>query len=180
MSNLEEDTLVFFVTSFRLVRRRCRRIADEALSNLRRSAVSAEKNKEFIRKYVDTWNRGDLQGLCQFWSPDMIHHARELDHGFEGVKSIVRGFMQAFPDLNFQIEDIVAEGDRVVTRMTARATHLGDYMGVPRTGKKINCTVLGIARLANGRIAEHWGVTDELAMMQQIGLLPEEYLAAMS
>lgn len=142
--------------------------------------MSAAQNKEVIRKYVETWNRGDLPGLCQFWAPDMIHHAREHDHSFDNVKNIVREFMKAFPDLNFQIEDIVAEGDRVVTRMTAHATHMGDYMGLSRTGKTINCTVLGIARLANGKIAEHWGVTDELAMMQQIGLLPEEYLAAMS
>ena len=90
----------------------------------------------------------------------MIHHAREHDHSYENVKNIVREFMKAFPDLNFQIEDIVAEGDRVVTRMTAHATHMGDYMGLSRTGKTINCTVLGIARLANGKIAEHWGVTD--------------------
>lgn len=142
--------------------------------------MSAAQNKELIRKYVETWNRGDLAGLCQFWAPEMIHHTREHAHGFENVKNIVGGFMKAFPDLHFQIDDIVAEGDRVVTRMTATATHLGDYMGLSKTGKKINCTVLGIARLANGKIAEHWGVTDELAMMQQIGLLPEEYLVAMS
>lgn len=142
--------------------------------------MSAASNKELIRKYVETWNRGDLDELCQFWGPEMIHHTRGNDHGFEAVKNIVGGFMQAFPDLNFRIDDIVAEGDRVVTRMTARATHLGDYMGLPRTGKKINCAVLGIARLENGKIVEHWGVTDELAMMQQIGLLPDEYLVAMT
>lgn len=64
--------------------------------------------------------------------------------------------------------------------MTAQATHTGNYMGVPPTGKKINCSVLGIARVDKGKIAEHWGVTDELAMMAQLGALPEEYLVAMA
>jgi C-1 hydroxylase len=96
------------------------------------------------------------------------------------VKNIVGSFMSAFPDLKWHIDDIVAEGDRVVTRMTAQATHTGSYMGMPPTGKQINCSVMGIARVDQGKIVEHWGVTDELAVMSQIGLLPTEYLAAMA
>jgi Predicted ester cyclase len=68
----------------------------------------------------------------------------------------------------------------VVTRMTAQATNTGSYMGLPATGKKITCAVMGIARVDDGKIAEHWGVTDELAMMAQLGLLPEEFLVAMA
>jgi len=141
--------------------------------------MSAEANKNLIRSYVETWNRGDFQGLTEYWSSDMRHHTRTQSHDFDEVKKIVGSFMTAFPDLQWQIDDIVAEGDRVVTRMTAQATHTGSYMGLPPTGKKINCSVLGIARVDDGRIAEHWGVTDELAMMSQLGLLPEEYLVAM-
>jgi C-1 hydroxylase len=110
----------------------------------------------------------------------MQHHTRTQAHGVEEVKKIVGSFMSAFPDLKWHIDDIVAEGDRVVTRMTAQATHTGSYLGLPPTGKQINCSVLGIARLDKGKIVEHWGVTDELAMMSQIGLLPAEYLAAMA
>jgi len=142
--------------------------------------MSVQANKALIRRYVDTWNRGDFDSLCEFWAPDMRHHTRARAQGYEEVKSVVKAFMQAFPDLRFQIDDIVAEGNRVVTRMTAHATHSGSYMGLPPTGREIHCTVLGIARLEDGKIAEHWGVTDELAMMSQIGLLPEEYLAAMA
>ena len=141
--------------------------------------MTQEKNKTLIRSYVETWNRGDLQALCEYWSPDMRHYTRTQSHGFDEVKNIVGSFMNAFPDLKFRIDDIVAEGDRVVTRMTARATNTGSYMGLPPTGKEINCAVMGIARLDDGKIVEHWGVTDELAMMSQIGVLPKEYLAAM-
>lgn len=137
-------------------------------------------NKDLVRRYVDTWNRGDVAALCDFFSPDMIHHTRTGGHGYESVKGIIAAFMGAFSDLHFDLEDIVAEDDRVVTRMTARATQSGNFMGVPATGKKIECAVVGIARVQGDKIVEHWGVTDELAMMQQLGLIPEAYLVAMS
>lgn len=137
-------------------------------------------SKDLIRRYVETWNRGDIEGLSRFWARDMIHHTRSKQQGFDEVKQIVTDFARAFPDLQFQLDDIVAEGDRVATRMLARATHLGTYMGVLPTGKKVSCAVMGVARVVGDKIAEHWGVTDELAIMAQIGLLPEEYLAAMT
>jgi len=140
----------------------------------------SEQNKSLIRSYVETWNRGDLQKLSEYWSPNMVHHTRTQSHGLEEVKNIVGSFMNAFPDLRWKIDDIVAEGERVVTRMTAQATNTGSYMGLPATGKKITCAVMGIARVDDGKIAEHWGVTDELAMMAQLGLLPEEFLVAMA
>ncbi len=142
--------------------------------------MSVEANKALIRRYVETWNGGDPVALARFWSPDVVHHTRTQANGFEAVKAIVAGFMHAFPDLHFEIEDIVAEGDRVATRMRATATHSAAYIGVPPTGRKIDCEVMSIARVDGGRIVEHWGVTDELALMQQIGLLPTEYLAAMA
>lgn len=142
--------------------------------------MSAKTNKALIRSYVEAWNRGDLREMSGYWSPEMRHHTRTKAHNYEETKRIIGSFMGAFPDLQWHIDDIVAEGDKVVTRMTARATHTGFYMGLPPTGKQINCSVLGIARVDNGKIVEHWGVTDELAMMSQLGLLPKEYLAAMA
>jgi C-1 hydroxylase len=141
--------------------------------------MSVEDNKTLIRRYVETWNRGDLKALSEFWSPKMVHYTRTQAHGIDAVKGIIGSFMSAFPDLRWEIDDIVAEGDKVVTRMTAHGTHKGSYMGLPPTNKEINCNVLGIARFDDGKIVEHWGVTDELAMMSQIGILPMEYLSAM-
>jgi steroid delta-isomerase-like uncharacterized protein len=142
--------------------------------------TSAEENKALVRRYIETWNRGDLAGMAQFWAPDMVHHTRTGSHGFEEVINIVGDFMQAFPDLQFEIQDLVADGDRVASRMTARATHKGEYMGVAPTKRAVSCSVFGIARVAHGKLVEHWGVTDELHLMEQIGLVPEEYLAAMA
>ena len=138
------------------------------------------ESKNLIRRYVETWNKGDIEGLSRFWAHDMIHHTRTKKQGFDEVKEIVTDFAKAFPDLQFHLDDMVAEGDRVATRMIAHATHLGAYMGVPPTGKKVSCAVMGVARVVGDKIAEHWGVTDELAIMAQIGLLPENYLAAMT
>jgi steroid delta-isomerase-like uncharacterized protein len=157
--------------------------------------MSTEDNKDLVRRYIETWNRGDLQGMAEFWSPDMVHHTRMGSpcrspdmvhhtrmgsHGFDKVISIVSGFMAAFPDLQFEIEDLVADGDRVASRMTARATHTGEYLGMPATGKSVKCSVFGIARVSDGKLIEHWGVTDELQLMQQVGIVPDEYLVAMA
>ncbi|WP_414938291.1 ester cyclase [Amycolatopsis sp. cmx-11-51] len=142
--------------------------------------MSTEENKDLVQRYIATWNRGDLEGMAEFWAPDMVHHTRMGSHGFESVLTIVSDFMRAFPDLQFTIEDILADGDRVATRMTATGTHTGSYMGKEATGNKVSCSVFGIARVQDGKLVEHWGVTDELHLMEQVGLVPEEYLAAMA
>jgi steroid delta-isomerase-like uncharacterized protein len=141
---------------------------------------SVAGNKQIVRDYVAAWNRGDLEGMSQFWDKNMIHHARERSHNFAAVQRIVVEFMRAFPDLHFDILDIFGEGDRVLTRMRASGTHRGSYLGYPPSCRKVECAVMGVSRLSNGKIIEHWGVTDELAMMAQLGLLPTEYLVAMA
>jgi C-1 hydroxylase len=110
----------------------------------------------------------------------MVHHTRTGAYGPSEVFSLIGGFMQSFPDLQFQIEDMVAEGDFVATRMTARATHRQDFMGVPASGKQISCSVMGLIRVADGKIAEHWNIMDELYLLQQIGLVPDGHLNAMA
>jgi len=141
---------------------------------------TTQQNKNVIKRYVETWNRGDMRGLVQFWSPNIVHHTRAGSHGYEFTRNIVEEFTKTFPNMRFLIDDMVAEDDRVVTRMTWQANHTLSYMGSVPDNKEISCTVIGIARLADGLIAEHWGVTDELAMMAQLGLLPREYLDAMA
>ncbi len=142
--------------------------------------MSVDINKTLVRDYVHTWNRGKIGDLPKFWAPEMIHHTRTQRQTVPEVQRVIAEFMSAFPDLQFEIDDMFGEGDRVVTRMTATATHRGSFLGCPPTSKKINCSVIGIARLADGKIVEHWGVTDELAMLAQLGLLPNEYLAGMT
>jgi steroid delta-isomerase-like uncharacterized protein len=141
---------------------------------------SAAANKAVIQNYLDTWNRGDVEGLAAFWSPELVHHTRHGAHGFADTRRIVTEIMRAFPDMKFAVEDMIAEGDRVSTRMTWRGTHTGMYMGAVATRKSIECSVIGVARVVDGKIVEHWGVTDELNMMHQMGLLPAELLQAMA
>lgn len=84
---------------------------------------------------------------------------------------MIGGFLAAFPDFHATIEDMVAEGDKVVVRVTATGTHQGDFMGIPATGKPFKYQEIHIARIADGKMAEHWGVEDTLGMLQQLGVV---------
>lgn len=142
--------------------------------------MSAEANKQMIREFLTAWNRRDMLAMSRFWSPDMVHHTRTGTYGPAEVYSLMTGFMEAFPDLEFQIDNIVAEGDLVATHMTARATQKREFMGIPAAGRRISCSVMGLVRIVDGKIVEHWNIMDELYLMQQLGLVPENYLSAMA
>ena len=90
----------------------------------------------------------------------------------EAFKQFRNGFYAGFPDLDHTIEDMIAEGDKVATRFTARGTHQGEFQGVPPTGKQIVLTGLIINRVAGDRIAEQWHEIDAVGLMQQIGAIP--------
>ena len=82
-------------------------------------------------------------------------------------------FRAAFPDMRYTVEDMVAEGDKVVDRISWQATHLGEMMGIPPTGNTVRVTALHMSRIAEGKIVERWGQPDMLGMMQQLGAIPE-------
>ena len=81
--------------------------------------------------------------------------------------------IEAFDGFHLQVEDMIVEGDKGAARVTMRGTHVGEFMGVSATGKKIEVTVMDIFRFADGKVVEHWGVTDAMAMMQQLGAIPD-------
>lgn len=91
--------------------------------------------------------------------------------GLEGVKQTFQGLRQAFPDMTVHIEDMIAEGDKVVGRFVVSGTNTGSFMGMPATGKKFTYDEIVIVRFENGKIVEHWAEMDSLGMMQQLGLL---------
>jgi predicted ester cyclase len=141
--------------------------------------MTPEDNKAIIRRYLETWNRGDLPGLFEFWSPRLVHHTRLASYGYDETRQLVTNFTNLFAGMQFHVHDMIAEGDRVASRMTWRGTHAGGLIpGLPARGE-ITCAVLGVARLDDGRIVEHWGVTDELHMVEQLGLVPREFLYAL-
>ena len=142
--------------------------------------MSIEANKKLIRDFLASWNQRDMAAMARHWSPNMIHHTRTATYGPAEVYALMAGFMEAFPDLEFQIDNMLAEGELVSTRMTARATHKKEFMGIPATGRQITCSVMGLVRIVDGKIVEHWNIMDELFLMQQLGLVPEDYLSAMA
>jgi C-1 hydroxylase len=130
----------------------------------------AEENKALFRRFIEAWNAGDADAMWRLWAPDMVHHDRARDCGPNDVYALMSSFVSAFPDLRFQIEDLIADGEMVAARMTARATQQGEFMGLPPTGRPVAVTVMGQVRIVDGRIAEHWNVMDEVHLLQQLGL----------
>lgn len=92
--------------------------------------------------------------------------------GAEALKQVSEILLRAFPDLHIEVEDMIAEGDKIVFRNTVTGTHRGEYMGVPPTGRFITYREIMIARFVDGRIAETWGIVDVLAQMKQLGMIP--------
>jgi steroid delta-isomerase-like uncharacterized protein len=138
--------------------------------------MSTEQNKALVRRMVEeVFNRGNVSLADEFLAPDFVER-EELPPGIprdrEGVKLLTTLLRSAFPDFKATLEDIVAEGDRVVIRQTWSGTHQGEFMGVPPTGRTVSFGVIDILRVAGGKCQEHWGQMDTMSLMQQLGALP--------
>jgi steroid delta-isomerase-like uncharacterized protein len=138
--------------------------------------MSTEHNKAIFRKMVEeVFNRGNLGLIDELLAPDFIER-EELPPGFptgrEGVKQLIGMLRRAFPDFKATIDDMVAEGDKAVIRMTWRGTHRGEFMGIPPTSKSMSIGVIDIVRFAGDKVVEHWGLMDSMSMMQQLGVVP--------
>ena len=115
---------------------------------------------------------GDPEMADEIVAADYYNHdAPDPSIGLEGVKTLVTGFKEALPDVHFEIVYQVAEGDKVVTRYKASATHQGEYFGVPATGKHVGWTTTFMVRIANGKILEAMGNWDQWGLMQQLGVV---------
>jgi steroid delta-isomerase-like uncharacterized protein len=137
--------------------------------------MSAEENKAIIRRFVDeVFNTGNMAAADELAAPDFLDHNPfpGTPPGLEGYKQGMRLFRAAFPDLEFILEDQIAEGDKVVARWTVRATHQGEVMGIPPTGKRVTVTGIDIVRFAGGKMVESWNLWDTLGLLQQLGVMP--------
>jgi steroid delta-isomerase-like uncharacterized protein len=137
--------------------------------------MSAEESKATMRQYFGVFEQGNIELLDELLAPDYINHSPatpDLPTGPEGVKGVVSMFRSAMPDLKVIIEDMIAEGDKVVTYYTLEGTHEGELFGVPPTGQRLSITSITVERVSGGKIRDHWRVTDELGMMQQLGVIP--------
>lgn len=137
----------------------------------------AEENKAIVQSAVEAFNRGDWEAVDRLFAADYLDHDPSragLPPGPEGVKQAWSVFRAAFPDLRGAIEDMIAEGDKVVVRGVVRGTHRGELMGVPPTGKQVTVTLIDINRIEGGKLVERWAEQDNLGMMQQLGVIPEQ------
>jgi len=137
--------------------------------------MSVEENKADTRRAIKGfWNQGNMALLDEFWAPNYVNHdptnpeVRDL----EGFKQWVIAARTAFPDLNVTIDDLIAEGDKVVTRWTFRGTQKGEFGKIPATGKQVTFMGITISRFVDGKTVESWWSDDDLGLLQQLGVIP--------
>jgi len=130
------------------------------------------KNKELIESYFhDVWNKGEVDLLDKLLAPDYINHSPGMQSpppGPVGLKPIIIGMRKAIPDLNYEIQDLVITEDKIVARVKLRGTHLGELWGIKPSGGKIEVNQINIEHIRDGRIVEHWRLTDDLTLMKQL------------
>jgi len=125
------------------------------------------------RFFEETWNKGNFAVARELVAPNYVDHdSMSSGAGPEGVRREVSVYRNAFPDIHFAIEDTIAEGDKVVTRLTATGTHEGDLPGIPATGKRVTISGIVITRYVNGKAAEAWFKFDFLGLYRQLGAIP--------
>jgi non-heme chloroperoxidase len=140
--------------------------------------MSVERNKNTFRRYIEeVWKDEKLDIADEVFAEKYLSHQSDgtvLERGPEDVKKFVMEYRSAFSDIEDIVEDMVGEGDRVVTRWTLRVTHTGEFRGIPATGKRITITGIGIFRFSEeGKVVESWDSLDQLGMLRQLGALPE-------
>ena len=139
--------------------------------------MSTEANKAISRRFLEEiFGQGKLAVADEIIAPNHVDSGPGtlpgLPPGPEGSKQFVTVYRNAFPDVQFTIDEQIAEGDKVVTRWTAHGTHQGELAGIPPTGKSSTVTGMGVDRIMNGKIVESWGIFDQFGMMQQLGVIP--------
>ena len=137
--------------------------------------MSAEANKFLVRRFYEEIDKGNLDILDELVAPDYLDHNPPpfpgMHAGLEGLKQAFKVFRDATPG-HHQIEDQIAEGDKVVTRLTSYGKHEGDLPGAPKTGNDLKMTSITIHRIANGKLVEKWAEKDMLGFLRQIGVMP--------
>lgn len=140
--------------------------------------MSTEENKQLVRKMIKEWNaiNGDVARMRalfeKYYAPGFIYHdVCTGDTNREQTIQDMARYLSAFPDVNYSIDDILAEGEETAIRCTLRATHRGTFKGIPAAGKRIEIKQVEIHRIVQGKIVEAWGFSDSQGMMTQMGVI---------
>jgi steroid delta-isomerase-like uncharacterized protein len=142
------------------------------------STAQETRNKATFNRFHDAVNTGDLELISktidEIVAPDaLIHTPLPVDAtGAQALKHVWPMLLRGLPDVHVTIEDLIAEGDKVVSRNSVTGTHQGEYMGLPATGRTITYNEIFVLRFVNGRIAETWGIVDVLSQLKQLGAIP--------
>ncbi len=136
---------------------------------------ASAQNKQLVEQMIQkVFNEGDAASVDKFYAADFVEHEEGSpgQQGLEGIKAALPILHTAFPDFKMTLEDVVVEGDKLVVRSTWSGTQKGEFYGIPSKGKRFFVNVMDIYRIKDGKIAEHWGMTDIMAMMTQLGAMP--------
>lgn len=142
----------------------------------------ATENKDIVRRFIEeAWNKGNLRAIDELIATEHKDHtpgSEQFGPGREGVRTFVTTYRSAFPDARINIQEQLAEGDKVVTRWIGEGTQKGELLGMPPTGKKASVPGITIDRVQGGKIVETWANWDRMGLMQQLGFVPEMEPAA--
>lgn len=135
--------------------------------------MSADHRTIASRIYSEVFEQGNIDLIDELLTEDFVDHEVPpgMPNGREAPKEMLSQLRVAFPDLRVAVQDMVAEGDRVAVRALMTGTHQGEYMGIPATGRTVEVAVFDMLEFRGARISQHWGVTDAMAMMQQLGVV---------
>ena len=137
----------------------------------------SEQNKAIVRRlFTELWNNGNLSVADEIFTPNYAHYdpsTPDFGRGPDSEKKRAALYRAAFPDLHLTVEDVIAEGETVMTRWSCRGTHKGDLNGIAPTGKQITISGMTVARVSNGKITEGFVNWDALGLMQQLGVVPQ-------
>jgi steroid delta-isomerase-like uncharacterized protein len=136
--------------------------------------IALEQNKQLVRRFIDEiFLRGDFSAVDELLAEDFTPHTwGPTPPGRDGLKQAIQRVSAGISDPKMTVEDMIAEGDRVAVRLTSSATHTGEFMGMPPTGKRYEIGEIHIFRIRDGRVCEHWHQADFTGMMQQLGTSP--------
>ena len=135
------------------------------------SHTTLAANKALLQRVYDVFNSGNVDDLDEFVAEDFVDHTPGVPPGRQGLKQVILGARAAFPDLIIVAEDLIAEGDKVVSRGSWTGTHTGPMGAIAATGKKVKVEGIDIIRVQNGKIVEHWEATDNYGLMVQLGVI---------
>jgi len=144
--------------------------------------MSMMQNKELVRSYIEElFNQGNFSAVDKYLSPSFIDHnpfTKELPMGPKGQAEFSRLMREAFADFHVDIQDIIAEGDKVANRITASGRHKGEFLGIAPTQKEVSWQVMAFLRVENGKIVERWATQDLMGLLKELGVAPEKMVPA--